>query len=136
MHYFINPHTGRKCKVGGATHAKLLRAQGGQAGNGIPAFLASLIVKPILGALFGKSKPTLRKGAKAVGLDYLLAPLIGKGYAGKGIKLAGQGPRRRRRAPKRRAYRGGLMMVKPAVMPYGRKPRRKYPIRAPRFAFI
>ena len=141
--YFVNPYTGRKCLNGGVTHRKLLAAQGGQAGKGIPAMLAGLIAKPILGALFGKAKPTLRKAAKAAGLDYLLKPLIGRGYgkgailsSGGALKLSGQGPRRRRRkAPRRRRpMRGGRKMH---VMPYPypmRKPHRRAV--APKFAFL
>ena len=140
--YFINPFTKRRCLVGGATHRKLLMAQGGQAGKGIPAMLAGLIAKPILGALFGKAKPALRKGAKAIGLDYLLEPLIGRGYgrgailsSGGALKLAGQGHRRRRRkTPRRRApKRGGRKHVMPYPYPM-RRPRRGAVV--PKFALV
>ena len=79
--YFINPRTGRKCKVGGPTHKKMMGR--GMHGKGIPELLAGLVLKEV-------GVPLARRAFKK---------FRGKGLspAGSGLKLAGQGKKKARR---------------------------------------
>lgn len=105
--YFINPHTGRKCLVGGPTHRKM-------EGEGIPGLLAGLLLKEV-------GLPLAKKVVKKI---------RGKGLApaGSGLKLAGQGKKKiRRRVRTARVLR---------PMRRTRGMRHPQVIRAPQFAFI
>ena len=120
MPYFINPRTGRKCKVGGPTHRKLMR----QGGRGLPSLVTGLLLKEVglpLAKKLGKlAIPLAKKGFKIVkkgkkkyfgrghyprGKGYksknrmMMAGTGMRGYgltvAGGALKLAGQGKKKR-----------------------------------------
>lgn len=64
--YFINPQTGRKCKVGGPTHKKLLKTQ---QGKGLLGDLAKFLVTKVAAPMIKKHGASV---AKSVAKKHLL----------------------------------------------------------------
>ncbi len=106
--YFINPKTGRKCKVGGPTHVKLMK----QGGKGLPSMLAGLLLKEVGIPLAKKGIAAYKKRKhKGKGKQMMMAGTGHKGYGlslpGAGLKLAGAGKRRKKKKtyhPKKFAF--------------------------------
>lgn len=103
--YMINPHTGRRCIVGGPTHKRIMARQNrGMHGAGIPDILAGLLLKEV-------GVPLGRKAVKKLGRTPFVRKAVrkirGRGVvvAGSGLKLAGQGQKKRRCKPVKIVFR-------------------------------